>query len=481
MATYKTPGVYIEDVPQIVLSIAEVETAIPAFIGYTHISNKTGSTINPVRIISMLEYESIFGTADLVDITVTVTDKIDNGLVINRNVTSAVAVPSHTMYYHMQMYFANGGGPCYIVSIGQESDTVNTDDFYAGLAAVALEDEPTLLLFPDGVQLLTQDELYELYDAALQQCTDLKDRFVIMDCHGGTADDEDVPESQHRINIVSDFRNGIGMQNLKYGAAYYPFLKTSLNYRYTDDTVKIKHIYFDNFGQAGDFTAYPISNIPDYLLSNVLIDKNNIYKIGKQAANDFRITLNPSATIAGVYAATDNSRGVWKAPANVSLSSVNGLEYQVSEEEQSGLNVDANAGKSVNAIRAFPGKGIVVWGARTLAGNNGEWRYVPVRRFFNMVEENIKKAVESFVFEANDAGTWVKIKSLVNNYLTTLWKAGALKGTDESQAFYVAAGLGETMTAEDILEGRLFVEIGMAAVRPAEFIVVRFSHTMAEN
>ena len=116
-----------------------------------------------------------------------------------------------------------------------------------------------------------------------------------------------------------------------------------------------------------------------------------------------------------------------------------------------------------------------------MAGNDNEWRYVSVRRLFNMVEESVKKATEQFVFEPNDANTWVKVKAMISNYLTVLWRQGALAGAKPEHAFYVACGLGATMTAQDILEGKLFVEIGMAAVRPAEFIILRFSHKMQES
>jgi hypothetical protein len=134
----------------------------------------------------------------------------------------------------------------------------------------------------------------------------------------------------------------------------------------------------------------------------------------------------------------------------------------------------------VNAIRSFTGKGILVWGARTLAGNDNEWRYVSVRRFFNMVEESVKKASGQYVFEPNDANTWAKVRAMIENFLLLQWRAGALQGSKPEQAFYVNVGLGTTMTALDILEGRMIVEIGMAVVRPAEFIILRFSHKMPE-
>lgn len=151
----------------------------------------------------------------------------------------------------------------------------------------------------------------------------------------------------------------------------------------------------------------------------------------------------------------------------------------ITHEQQEDLNIHTS-GKSINAIRPFAGKGILVWGARTLAGNDNEWRYIPVRRFFNMAEESIKKATEQFVFEPNDKNTWVKVRAMIENFLTLQWRAGALSGAKPEQAFFVRVGLGETMTAQDILEGRMNIEIGMAVVRPAEFIILKFSHKMQE-
>jgi phage tail sheath protein FI len=191
--------------------------------------------------------------------------------------------------------------------------------------------------------------------------------------------------------------------------------------------------------------------------------------------------LPPSGAIAGIYALTDATRGVWKAPANVSLNSVVAPSVTIDEKIQDTLNIDDVAGKSINAIRAFTGKGTLVWGARTLDGNSSEWRYVSVRRFFIMVEESAKKATMPFVFEPNDGNTWVKVRAMIENYLTVLWRQGALAGAKPEQAFFVKCGLGQTMTAQDILDGKLIIEIGMAAVRPAEFIIMRFAHKLQES
>ncbi|MCZ6774498.1 MAG: phage tail sheath subtilisin-like domain-containing protein, partial [Proteobacteria bacterium] len=190
--------------------------------------------------------------------------------------------------------------------------------------------------------------------------------------------------------------------------------------------------------------------------------------------------MPPSGAVVGAYAAVDDARGVWKAPANVSLNSVKDLTRNITADEQENLNVDTVAGKSINAIRPFTGKGILIWGARTLAGNDNEWRYVPVRRLYNMVEESVQKATSPVVFEPNDANTWTKVKTMIDNFLTRLWRDGALAGSKPEQAFFVRIGLGKTMTAIDILEGRLIIEIGLAAVRPAEFIILKFMHKLQE-
>ena len=193
------------------------------------------------------------------------------------------------------------------------------------------------------------------------------------------------------------------------------------------------------------------------------------------------VTLSPSAAIAGVIAAVDHSIGSWKAPANVSLNAVAGPSVKISNAEQAGLNVDATAGKSINAIRAFNGKGTLVWGARTLAGNSNEWRYIPVRRLFIQMESDIRRATSYAVFEPNNAITWTKLRTQVESYLTRLWQDGGLAGASPAEAFFVRVGLGETMDEQDILEGRLNVTIGAAAVRPAEFVIFTFTHKLQES
>ena len=380
--TYKTPGVYIEEIPKFPPSVAQVETAIPIFIGYTEKRGVDGAalptaTIDAIavteakRITSLLEYETYFGKGVNETFTVTI-DEIyttDTPSVLKKRVIKAnVATPSiHTLYYNMQMYFANGGGPCYIISVGNTTETaISKTNLIAGLKMAEKFDEPTLLVFPQAVNIpgtTGAGEAYDVYDAALLQAGALQDRFVLIDCYGDDA------------ATLRDSTAGIGITYLKYGAAYHPFLRTSLNYQYNlsvDANFTIS--YRRDLNDDGDFTdTGEAATTPAYSALSTELKSLVKLELDKQ-----RVNLPPSSTVAGVYALVDSTRGVWKAPANVSLQLVNGLTKQVTQTDQAGLNVDTDSGKSINAIRAFTGKGILIWGARTRAGNDNEWRYVSV-------------------------------------------------------------------------------------------------------
>jgi hypothetical protein len=336
----------------------------------------------------------------------------------------------------------------------------------AGLDSLLKADEPTLIIFPEA-QFLSIADFNALHDLALAQCELLKDRFVVMDVHGDTLSMSN--SGTNLLTAVANFRNsGIGNNNLKYGAAYAPNLETILDFVIDETQIDVDYIL--NGGAATNAK-----------LNVLATTENRRYELAKAAIRDLPCKMPPSSTIAGIYSAVDNSRGVWKSPANVSVTAITKPTIEFTNLEQDQMNVDATAGKSINAIRPFIGKGTLVWGARTLAGNDNEWRYISVRRFFIFVEESVKKATEQFVFEPNDANTWVKVQAMIENFLTVLWRQGALQGVKPEHAFYVAVGLGKTMTPLDILEGRMIIEIGMAAVRPAEFIILKFSHKMAES
>ncbi len=454
MTSYKTPNVYVEEISTFPPSVAEVSTAIPAFIGYTERGENLKNI--PTRISSLLDYETLFGKAQSTEFNITT----------NNDGIDSITTPEikYLMYYALRMYFDNVGGSCYIVSVGDYSNKIlNKTDFEAGLKALEKEDEPTLIVLTDAVNLASPDDYYELCQKALEQCNKLKDRFAIFDILPST-------------DGVTNFREKTGTEYLKYGAAYYPYLQTSLNYYYTEDSVTITKDTGESPQEGeGETTSDRATTLTDSKTENTDLYNKIKTELGKQ-----RVILPPSAAIAGVYASVDRERGVWKAPANVSLASVIAPTVKITNDEQENLNVDPTAGKSINAIRSFTGKGTLVWGARTLAGNDNEWRYINVRRLFNLIEESIQKATAFVVFEPNNAITWLKVKSLIDSYLEGLWRQGALAGSTPEQAFFVHIGLGKSMTTQDVLEGRMIVEIGIAAVRPAEFIILKFSHKLQE-
>lgn len=195
-----------------------------------------------------------------------------------------------------------------------------------------------------------------------------------------------------------------------------------------------------------------------------------------QTIRNTRTLLPPSAAIAGIYASVDRTRGVWKAPANVVLSGVIGPSVELSAVEHGEFNVDGVNGRSINVIKSNSAGDVLVMGARTMDGNSNEWRFVSTRRFFIMVEESIANSVQWAVFEPNDANTWARVQSSVENFLTQKWREGALFGGSPAEAFSVSVGLGRTMTADDILKGIMRVNIAMRVVTPAEVVELQFSH-----
>ena len=435
MAMLKTPGVYVEEVPTLPPSVAEVATAVPAFIGHTE--RGAAGKVEVSQVTTLLEFEQRFGRPKPTELAAAADGTIK---------PLASNVPETPLWYALNLYFKNGGGRCYVVSVDDLEAEPSADRYEAGLKALEAEDEPTLIVMP-GAVALSRADFDSVAQAALAHCKKMGDRFAILDVKDGD---------------VTAFRTGVGTNALAYGAAYYPYLNTSIQHVVDEAAVKV--------GDANDAPK----------LSALKTTNTALYNQVKKNLGEQRVDLPPSAAIAGIYARVDRDRGVWKAPANVSISSVIGPETQITADQQESLNVDPTSGKSINVIRSFTGQGIIVWGARTLAGNDNEWRYVNVRRLFIMIEESAKKATNFAVFESNDITTWLKVKGMLESYLYGLWEQGALQGSKPESAYYVACGLGKTMSPQDVLEGRLIVELGIAAVRPAEFIVLRFSHKLPE-
>jgi len=514
---YMTPGVYIEEKNAFPGSAVAVETAVPVFIGYTEKAVRNGKSLvgKPTRITSFAEYSESFGGGFHAKFKIEeAPDPQAKGtFTLNDKKMVVTFKEKNTAYFFncIRLFYANGGGTCYILSVKTYEDTpdgfdITQDDFLGTTEkpvsvfdALEKEYEPTMIVMPDIIALGI-NAYKNVYTKVLAHCDKTKSRVGIFDLRKQTL-------TETTDTLVEEFRTGIGTNFLNYGAAYYPWLKTGVvqpsevDFRNLDASVDletllppkteadaiaiVKKLKADQ--QAANTPASPPDSPPapgagaktldDATIQNYHQSLRTASPTYTHLLEEIRSMLNelpPASAMAGIYTMVDNSRGVWKAPANVSLSMVNEPSINISSEAQEKLNVDVMAGKSINVIRPFPGIGTLVWGARTLDGNSQDWKYINVRRTLIMLEQSLKLACRAYVFEPNDAGTWITVKSMFNNFLTNLWKQGALAGAVPEQAFDVQIGLGATMTPNDILDGLMKIMVKVAVVRPAEFIVITF-------
>ncbi|MCX5129997.1 phage tail sheath C-terminal domain-containing protein [Streptomyces sp. NBC_00347] len=182
--------------------------------------------------------------------------------------------------------------------------------------------------------------------------------------------------------------------------------------------------------------------------------------------------LPPVGAVTGAWCKVDREHGVWKAPANIELKGVRPSQ-EVTDEQQ-------GEARHANAIRALQGMGTIIWGARTLDEASDEWQYIPVRRLVDTVERDVLKALELARHESNTQPTWEKVRSAVDTYLHEIWQQGGLMGNTDKEAYYVQVGQGITMTDDDVKAGRMIVKVGLAAVRPADYIILTLTETIAQ-
>lgn len=596
MGEYKTPGVYIKEINAFPNSVVEAETAIPAFIGITEKAQNESDVLTgkPWKITSMTEFVKYFGGAPEFSFTVDIktygpTAKKENGMWVNasdvkkplveifqdtleieeednkngyafcldwtketKDDKQIVVSPFYTLYYNMSLFFANGGGTCYIVSIANYADKENLDAKEGGnykvvnaLSELEKVQEVTMIVVPELVNIKIED-YRNIQQQILKHCGEkMKNRFALLDVF---------PKENENIIIdkqIEVFQSGIGSEFLSYGAAYFPWLNTSVvsdrdiegkMFTWTDTLYTHKNKFTtvdpnlhtiiemfmlpssidvekDNTATIGG-KEYAYDKISKELLekdldhgvtievtntaateqipekktitfsSHYAFDKKGFHLallngsvIYQYAMKELKRLLNllpPSAAMAGIYTMVDNTRGVWKAPANISVNYVDSPVEDIDDEAQNNLNAPMN-GKAINVIRAFQGEGLKVWGARTLDGNSLDWRYINVRRTLLFLEESVKNAARAYVFEPNDAGTWINMKCMIENFLRGVWKRGGLAGATPEDAYEVHVGLGDTMTAEDILEGIMRITVLVAVTHPAEFIEITFQQQAQKN
>jgi phage tail sheath protein FI len=283
-----------------------------------------------------------------------------------------------------------------------------------GINGLAIADDVTMLVVPDLVTAATKPD--KTVDLSLWKAVQTS---LITHCeqHGNRIAILDAPPGM-APQQVRQWRSDVAMYDSAFAALYYPWIK-----------------------------------VDNPLASN---------------GADTEVLVPPSGHIAGVWARVDASRGVWKAPANETIAGCLDVEYPVTKAEQSLLNPIG-----INCIRPFGARGIRIWGGRTLSSDS-DWHYLNVRRLFNMVETTILDGTQWAVFEPNDVKLWEGVKRTLTGFLTGLWRDGALFGASADQAFYVKCDE-ETNPPQSIDEGKLVVEVGIAPVKPAEFIVFRVS------
>lgn len=520
------PGVYIQELNAFPNSVVAVETALPVFIGYTESVDFKGMPLQNkvVRIESMADYKAMYGDGPKTtfDIAAFKADSKNSSLTadVNLNNVGYSLKPTNLfyMYNSIQLFYQNGGASCYIMSIGTyKNEGANgpaLNDFLSLSGGskgtifdvLKTEQEPTMIVIPDALLFGTEVDYHNLMNQCLTHCNDVQSRITLIDAYGGnTVTDPLTFNAQVSASTdpISVLRKGIVSPFLNYGVAYYPWLNTSVvsatDIAYDDVIAKFKGPYIDSDPKAAANVAKiqaltpkaPADDATEYIktaynasllsMHNALIAASPNYLLLIQAIQKKMNCLPACSAIAGQIAISDASQGVWKAPANLSLNAVQSAVLNINDDLQSNMNVDAVTGKSVNAIRPFKGFGVMIWGARTLDGNSQDWRYVSVRRTLIMIEQSIKLAARTYVFEANDANTWINLKSEIENFLTGIWKQGGLAGSKPEEAFSVSVGLGSTMIAQDILDGYLDVAVLVAVTHPAEFIEISFKQQLQKS
>ncbi|NDO82770.1 hypothetical protein CJP72_18935, partial [Citrobacter sp. NCU1] len=425
------PGVYIEEDASRSISVSHAATAIPVFIGvFRRLDGVALSSGQCIPVNSWLDFSSAYMT--LPDVSVAFTSTEDT-----EEYTYTWTVNAGFNPLSIQSYFQNGGGPCYLLPLINPASSI---ELAALPEAITKESDITLLV---SVYSST-DEQTAVYSSINSLLKNEPGYFLLADSTDGSR----VPSTEPMKTAV-----------------YYP--KVSVRASRPADTAIAVSGYKDPLHpDGGEITTLDMLNTANpaqYALVSADIDSLLA-----------KAPVSPAATLAGVYCTNDRNRGVWKSPANMAITGISGITELVSDNAQADMN-----NKGINVIRYFPDRGYLVWGARTLAGTQANsdlrWRYISVRRLFNSAERDIRSAMQALTFEPNSQPTWQKASNAIENYLYDLWRQGALAGATPEESYSVQIGLGSTMTQEQINQGQMIASVGIAAARPAEFIILQFT------
>jgi uncharacterized protein len=506
MPTYLTPGVYVEEVPSTSKPIEGVGTSIAAFVGLA-----PGGPVNtPMRISNWTQFAKLFGDPS----------EPDNGPFMEG------AYLAHSVFG----FFQNGGSVCWVVRVGAPENGASRPVAAlpaAGDKAVETYRAQALEGVDGGVKVEISEEpsaedgggTYKLVvDAGsagreeyegltlkkgrnnLATKVNSASKLIKIEETGGSLPEAQrapapgtyalsapsvAPEKVGAGDFEGDVARRRGMGSLSAVDEITMVVMPDIMGLGDDDQLRdLQGKMIAHCEGAGDRMAI-LDAPPDMLPQEVLEWRMSTAGYDSKFAalyypwievmdplTNQPMLVPPSGHMAGVWCRTDSTRGVHKAPANEVVLGANGLGFQVTQAEQGGLN---KAG--VNCIRAFPGRGIRVWGARTLS-SDPEWRYINVRRLFNYVAESIMEGTQWSVFEPNDQRLWMQLRIAASNFLLRTWREGALFGATPEQAFFVKCDE-ETNPPEVIEAGQVICEIGIAPVKPAEFVIFRLSQYSA--
>jgi phage tail sheath protein FI len=503
MPEYLAPGVYINEIPRLPPSIKTAPSNIAVFIGYTErLELDSLSLLNiPTRISSLAEFKSCFGGDALHQFNITPVQRgqASDVTLATKGYCLTQCSANFLLYRSISLFFSNGGCECYVVSVGDYGTNITANSLLAGLRAIQQDVPASIVVMPDAVALDDQYDCTLVQQTLLTHCSQEPfKRFAILDIYQGYT-----ATSRATSNDCIDvFCHNIGVNKLHYAAAYYPWLNTNM--------VRTSELNFANIRHVTELKtllsmelalSYPKRDKKNQALHQqrqslihrvaeartasfnqkqydeqqkvhqLLLSASPFYSAIMTRMAEKLNLLPPSGAVCGVYVSIEATKGVWKAPANVSLSSVISPCQTINNQQQQELTITPS-GKSINAIRGFSGKGVLVWGARTLAGNDNEWRYIHVRRTATMIEQSISEGLKGLAFEANNQTLWSKAQGMTENFLMQLWRAGALVGAKPDEAFFVNVGLNKTMTYTDIQQGRLIIQLGISMTRPAEFTIL---------
>lgn len=441
MPTYLAPGVYVEELESGSKPIEAAGTSTAAFVGFTEKApddnpdDPEGKT--PRFISNWTQFDTLYGGfVDGIQLPHAVYGWFNNGgggAYIVRVPTASSSSSSSTSAESSSSgsgsgssrrsrssQAPSGGADGSTYQVGSEA-FIGSEGDRTGIMGLAVTTDVTMVIIPDLITA-TRDSsgsvdlttFQAVQTAAITHCEKMGDRMAVLDSPPGMNPQQ-----------VKDWRSDTAKYDSNFSAFYYPWIK----------------------------------------VSNPLAGP-------KAPSQPKTVTIPPSGHIAGIWARTDTTRGVWKAPANEVVRGALDVEMQVTSQEQELLNPIG-----VNVTRSFGTRGIRVWGARTL-GSDPSWRYINVRRLFNFLETSIKGGTNWVVFEPNDAALWARVRRTVNAFLLGMWRSGALFGATAGEAFFVKCDA-ENNPPESIDEGRLIIDVGVAPVKPAEFVVFRISQLAA--